>query len=813
MSVERVREEHISVCVRMRPLLRREKSSTPQSSLQFQRPIWEVDEGGRTIRASAGTAKGKSSYAGQAKDVEFVFDHVFPPDTSNQQVFEVVAENVIWSTMEGFNGTIFAYGQTNSGKTYTMKGSSKNPGMIPLAIQDVFSYIKQTPEREFLLRVSYLEIYNEVINDLLCPSNTNVKVHETAKGGVFIGDLKEEIVLSPQQVMSIIAAGEAHRHVGSTDFNEMSSRSHTIFRMVIESKPVQGNEPRGGASPVRQPPVRVSTLHLIDLAGSEKAGPTTTQGVRRTEGAYINKSLLTLGNVISKLSKGSGGHIPYRDSKLTRILQPSLSGNARIAIVCTISPTTGCFEESHNTLKFADRAKAITNRAKLNEVLDDKALIKIYRDKISQLKRRLQEVREKEEQIQKLQTAELEKKSLEESNVILLERLREQEQVKMKLEEKINRLTRLILVSTSIPTPMAPHRTQPPSFRGGAAPPSAASPSSAGIMWRSGIRSPAFRLGTSAAAGMSPVRSVLEPPSPRNRVHSTRRSLDFLNFGANEEAGQSSETSEDSESLSDDEGEEEGDYDANGNNGENDDNDNNKEKASERDGNGNGHAVDNNHGELPANGDGEEKFRVFTGRGEHKSVETRYKRLKGRYAAQAKQLAAIQATVDELRDELNGRDERIRYMNINVDVQTQQVKDLQQQLATKDQQMSTMQAKIKDGEDRMRRLLQVTANEDNKNVDFQVLSGIVSDYHAQQLRGLKEQLLDEQIMREVHKADNYHLLHSVDEKESLIREWAEFFEYFEQKQHHLEEELQRLRSRRKGYSLMPKYYSDGDAND
>jgi centromeric protein E len=168
-------------------------------------------------------------------------------------------------------------------------------------VQDVFAYIRQTPEREFLLRVSYFEIYNEVINDLLDPSGTNLSIREDKRKGVYVEGLKEEIVMSPEQVMSVLAAGEAHRHVGATDFNAVSSRSHTIFRLVAESK----LRPADDAAPSpSQAAVRVSSLALIDLAGSEKASAhsASDKALRRMEGSYINKSLLTLGNVISKLS-------------------------------------------------------------------------------------------------------------------------------------------------------------------------------------------------------------------------------------------------------------------------------------------------------------------------------------------------------------------------------------------------------------------------------------------------------------------------------------------------------------------------------
>ena len=183
--------------------------------------------------------------------------------------------------------------------------------------------------REFLLRVSYLEIYNEIINDLLDSNNHNLRIREDKTTGIFVEGLKEELVVSAEQVMAILSMGEASRKYGATSFNETSSRSHTIFRMVIESR--DRTDTSKGAAVWR------SVLSLIDLAGSEKVGRSTSTGQRAKEGLSINKSLLTLGNVINKLSdpRSAKGHIPYRDSKLTRILQPSLSGNARVCLICT----------------------------------------------------------------------------------------------------------------------------------------------------------------------------------------------------------------------------------------------------------------------------------------------------------------------------------------------------------------------------------------------------------------------------------------------------------------------------------------------
>lgn len=369
------------------------------------------------------------------------YDRVFGPSTATEAVYDVAARPVVKGAMEGINGTVFAYGVTSSGKTHTMHGDQNCPGIIPLAIKDVFSLIQETPGREFLLRVSYLEIYNEVINDLLDPTGQNLRVREDAQG-TYVEGIKEEVVLSPGHALSFIAAGEEHRHVGSNNFNLFSSRSHTIFTMMIESSD-RGDEYDGAM---------YSQLNLIDLAGSESS-KTETTGLRRREGSYINKSLLTLGTVIGKLSEGRATHIPYRDSKLTRLLQSSLSGHGHVSLICTITPASSNMEETHNTLKFASRAKRVEIYASRNRLVDEKSLIKKYQREISSLKQELDEFRRgmlggaSQEEIMIL------RQQLEEGQVKMQSRLEEEEDAKAALMSRIQRLTKLILVSTKTNIP------------------------------------------------------------------------------------------------------------------------------------------------------------------------------------------------------------------------------------------------------------------------------------------------------------------------------------------------------------------------
>ncbi|KAL9300174.1 Kinesin-like protein KIN-7M [Arabidopsis thaliana] len=371
----------------------------------------------------------------------YAFDKVFGPQSTTPEVYDVAAKPVVKAAMEGVNGTVFAYGVTSSGKTHTMHGDQDFPGIIPLAIKDVFSIIQETTGREFLLRVSYLEIYNEVINDLLDPTGQNLRIREDSQG-TYVEGIKEEVVLSPGHALSFIAAGEEHRHVGSNNFNLMSSRSHTIFTLMIESS-AHGDQYDG---------VIFSQLNLIDLAGSESS-KTETTGLRRKEGAYINKSLLTLGTVIGKLTEGKTTHVPFRDSKLTRLLQSSLSGHGHVSLICTVTPASSSTEETHNTLKFASRAKRIEINASRNKIIDEKSLIKKYQKEISTLKVELDQLRRgvlvgvSHEELLSL------KQQLQEGQVKMQSRLEEEEEAKAALMSRIQKLTKLILVSTknSIP--------------------------------------------------------------------------------------------------------------------------------------------------------------------------------------------------------------------------------------------------------------------------------------------------------------------------------------------------------------------------
>ncbi|XP_062164418.1 kinesin-like protein KIN-7N [Alnus glutinosa] len=363
--------EKICVAVRVRPAV---------SSEPFNGTFWKVEDNRISLHKVHGTPISGLSYA---------FDHVFDESCTNARVYELLTKDIIHAAVEGFNGTAFAYGQTSSGKTFTMNGSETDPGIIHRAVKDIFTKIQMISDREFLIRVSYMEIYNEEINDLFAVENQKLQIHESLERGIFVAGLREEIVNNAEQVFELIESGEVNRHFGETNMNVRSSRSHTIFRMVIESR---GKDTNSSCDYSSTDAIRVSVLNLVDLAGSERIAKTGAGGVRLKEGKYINKSLMILGNVINKLSEGAKqrSHIPYRDSKLTRILQPALGGNAKTSIICTLAPEEVHIEETKGTLQFASRAKRITNCAQVNEILTDAALLKRQKVEIEELRKKLQ---------------------------------------------------------------------------------------------------------------------------------------------------------------------------------------------------------------------------------------------------------------------------------------------------------------------------------------------------------------------------------------------------------------------------------------
>uniref|UniRef100_A0A8B9LDK1 Kinesin-like protein n=1 Tax=Astyanax mexicanus TaxID=7994 RepID=A0A8B9LDK1_ASTMX len=287
----------------------------------------------------------------------YMFDRVFQSNTSQEQVYNACAQKIVKDVLEGYNGTIFAYGQTSSGKTHTMEGNLHDPdgmGIIPRIVQDIFNYIYSMDENlEFHIKVSYFEIYLDKIRDLLDVSKTNLSVHEDKNRVPYVKGCTERFVCSPEEVMDTIDEGKSNRHVAVTNMNEHSSRSHSIFLINVKQENTQTEQKLSGK------------LFLVDLAGSEKVSKTGAEGAVLDEAKNINKSLSALGNVISALAEGTT-YVPYRDSKMTRILQDSLGGNCRTTIVICCSPSSFNEAETKTTLMFGQRAKTIKNTVCVN---------------------------------------------------------------------------------------------------------------------------------------------------------------------------------------------------------------------------------------------------------------------------------------------------------------------------------------------------------------------------------------------------------------------------------------------------------------
>ncbi|XP_069509695.1 kinesin heavy chain isoform X1 [Ambystoma mexicanum] len=288
----------------------------------------------------------------------YVFDRVFPPNTTQEQVYHACAMQIVKDVLAGYNGTIFAYGQTASGKTHTMEGKLHDPqgmGIIPRIARDIFNHIYSMDENlEFHIKVSYFEIYLDKIRDLLDVSKTNLSVHEDKNRVPFVKGCTERFVSSPEEILDVIDEGKSNRHVAVTNMNEHSSRSHSIFLINIKQENMETEQKLSGK------------LYLVDLAGSEKVSKTGAEGAVLDEAKNINKSLSALGNVISSLAEGTKSYVPYRDSKMTRILQDSLGGNCRTTMFICCSPSNYNDAETKSTLMFGQRAKTIKNTASVN---------------------------------------------------------------------------------------------------------------------------------------------------------------------------------------------------------------------------------------------------------------------------------------------------------------------------------------------------------------------------------------------------------------------------------------------------------------
>ncbi|CAE6000323.1 unnamed protein product [Arabidopsis arenosa] len=361
-QVHVAREEKILVLVRLRPL-------NDKEILANEAADWECINDTTVLYRN--TLREGSTFPSA-----YSFDRVYRGECPTRQVYEDGPKEVALSVVKGINSSIFAYGQTSSGKTYTMSGITE------FAVADIFDYIFKHEDRAFVVKFSAIEIYNEAIRDLLSPDSTPLRLRDDPEKGAVVEKATEETLRDWNHLKDLISVCEAQRKIGETSLNERSSRSHQIIKLTVESS---AREFLGKENST----TLMASVNFIDLAGSERASQALSAGARLKEGCHINRSLLTLGTVIRKLSNGRQGHINYRDSKLTRILQPCLGGNARTAIVCTLSPARSHVEQTRNTLLFACCAKEVTTKAQINVVMSDKALVKQLQRELARLESEL----------------------------------------------------------------------------------------------------------------------------------------------------------------------------------------------------------------------------------------------------------------------------------------------------------------------------------------------------------------------------------------------------------------------------------------
>ncbi|KAG0620476.1 hypothetical protein M758_4G218800 [Ceratodon purpureus] len=337
---------NVSVCVRFRPINGREALIAASGAACIRR----FDDACVLFKDEK-----------DQEECSFTFDRIFYEDSVQADVFDFVALPIVRDAMNAINGTVLAYGQTGAGKTHSMEGpglQTNDPdlkGILPRVTQGIFDFIEQADETiEFLIKLSMVEIYMEKIRDLLDGKKDNLQVKEDKLQGIFVAGVTEKYVQSEKEMLQILQTGVANRAVGQTLMNSESSRSHCVFLLTIQQTSIEDRS------------VKTGKIYLVDLAGSEKVEKTGAEGKLLCEAKTINKSLSALGNVINALTSDKPCHIPYRDSKLTRILQDTLGGNSRTTLLCCCSPSISQASETLSTLRFGTRAKQIKNKPKIN---------------------------------------------------------------------------------------------------------------------------------------------------------------------------------------------------------------------------------------------------------------------------------------------------------------------------------------------------------------------------------------------------------------------------------------------------------------
>ncbi|KAK6479709.1 kinesin-like protein KIF19 [Huso huso] len=374
------KDQQLTVALRIRPLSEMEKEESASivahkvdnQMVVLMDPMEDPDD---ILRAN------------RSREKSYLFDVAFDYTATQEDVYRATTKGLIEGLISGYNATVFAYGPTGCGKTYTMLGTDREPGIYVQTLNDLFKAIEETSvDMQYSVSMSYLEIYNEMIRDLLNPSAEFLDLREDSKGVIQVAGITEVSTINAKEIMQLLMKGNKQRTQEPTAANQTSSRSHAVLQVAVRQQ--------SRCRDILQE-VRFGRLFMIDLAGSERASQTQNRGQRLKEGAHINRSLLALGNCINALSeKGGNKYVNYRDSKLTRLLKDSLGGNSRTVMIAHISPSSTAFEESRNTLTYADRAKSIRTRVKRN-LLNVSYHIAQYTHIISDLRSEIQRLKKK----------------------------------------------------------------------------------------------------------------------------------------------------------------------------------------------------------------------------------------------------------------------------------------------------------------------------------------------------------------------------------------------------------------------------------
>ncbi|XP_030845070.1 kinesin-like protein KIF18B isoform X2 [Strongylocentrotus purpuratus] len=382
---------NIRVVIRIRPENSRERDAqnarTVVRPLDEQVLVFDPQEEGSPSYFRGRRVRQRNVMRRKNRDKQFAFDHIFAEGASQEYVYEHTTKSVVDSVLSGYNCSVFAYGATGAGKTFTMLGGPNQPGIMFLTVMELYQKISSEKSEKLCdVAVSYLEIYNEAVKDLLVPSG-HLAIREDPQRGVVVSGLSLHKPKNAKELFSMLEYGNTNRTQHPTDANAQSSRSHAVFQVFVRQRDRTANISTN---------VRVAKMSLIDLAGSERATVTTNRGARFREGANINRSLLALGNCINALadSKNRGKHVPYRNSKLTRLLKDSLGGNCKTVMIAAVSPSSLSYEDTFSTLRYADRAKEIKSNLQKNVVSLDLHITK-YTQIIQELRTEVSELKDK----------------------------------------------------------------------------------------------------------------------------------------------------------------------------------------------------------------------------------------------------------------------------------------------------------------------------------------------------------------------------------------------------------------------------------